>query len=110
RKGVGDFALTHRVEGYWDRKDTELDLVALDEERRVIRFGSCKRRKELLLPDVAAQEGHVRRFLAAHKRFAAWRVERVAIAPVIAPDLRAELGARGVLAEDLNDLVEGLSP
>ena len=34
RKGVGDFALTHRIDGYWDRNDTEIDLVAANGDDR----------------------------------------------------------------------------
>ncbi|MCP5371030.1 MAG: hypothetical protein H6907_04785 [Hyphomicrobiales bacterium] len=46
RKGVGDFLLTDLVRGYWnkaDGSDIEIDLVALNDEDRVVRFGSCKR-------------------------------------------------------------------
>jgi len=43
RARVCDFALTCRVEGPRDRGDTELDLVAVNEGERAIRFGSRKR-------------------------------------------------------------------
>lgn len=46
RKGVGDFPLTELVAGYWnkaDGSDIEIDMIALDEANRRIRFGSCKR-------------------------------------------------------------------
>jgi AAA+ ATPase superfamily predicted ATPase len=39
RKGLGDFSLTDRISGYWDRSDVEIDLVAIDEESQRIRFG-----------------------------------------------------------------------
>ena len=29
RKGIGDFPLTERIKGFWDRGGTEIDLVAL---------------------------------------------------------------------------------
>lgn len=32
RKGLGDFALSRRIDGYWDRRNTEIDLVAIDDE------------------------------------------------------------------------------
>lgn len=108
RKGVGDFSLTHRIDGYWDRGDVELDLVALDEEAKVVRFGTCKRDPERLLGDLAKYDGHIERFLAQKKRLKDYRVERVAIAPEIPPDLRGALADRGYLAEDLRDLTQGL--
>ena len=48
RMGRG-FAVTDRVRGYWNRPrradaSIELDLVAWNEDERVVRFGSCKRR------------------------------------------------------------------
>lgn len=108
RKGVGDFPLTHRIEGYWDRADTEIDLVALNQDDEVIRFGTCKRAAARLVPDLAGFEGHVGRFLDAHPRYRAWRIEKVAIAPVIDAETRPRLEARGVRAQDLGDLVADL--
>lgn len=107
RAGVGDFNLTARIEGYWDRVDTEIDLVALDEESRTIRFGTCKRNGERLIDDLALLEGHVNRFLEGHRRFSGWRVEKVAIAPEIDAALRQEIASRGVLPQSLEDLTKG---
>ncbi len=45
RKGVGNFLLTGLVEGYWskpDGSDIEIDVVVLNEEDKIVRFGSCK--------------------------------------------------------------------
>ena len=42
RKGIGDFPHSARINGYWDRSDTEIDLVALKASDRVIRLGSCE--------------------------------------------------------------------
>lgn len=104
RKSLGDFALTERIQGFWDRGDTEIDLVALDAVDERIRFGSCKRNAERLVADLSVLDGHVQRFLSAHPRFAAWRVEKVGIAPMITADIRARLNAAGHLAQDLADL------
>jgi hypothetical protein len=49
RRGLGDFSLTSHVRGWWDRNDTEIDLVALDETSEVIRLGTCKRAADKLL-------------------------------------------------------------
>ena len=43
RRGIGDFPLSQRIQGDWDRGDVEIDLVAVHEPDRRIRFGSCKR-------------------------------------------------------------------
>lgn len=110
KKGVGDFALTSRVQGYWDRKDTELDLVAIDETTRRIRFGSCKRNPDRLLSDLDVFTGHVARFLALHPQFGSWSVERVSVAPRIGAALRARLESAGNLVQDLDDLTLPLRP
>lgn len=104
RKSLGDFSLTARIQGYWDRGDTEIDLVALDETGRRIRFGSCKRNADRLVADIAVLDGHVTRFLEAHRKYDGWAIEKVGIAPTISPEVRARLLASGHLAQDLNDL------
>jgi hypothetical protein len=43
RKRIGDFPLSGRINGYWDRSDTEIDLVALNATKRIIRLRSGKR-------------------------------------------------------------------
>ena len=110
RRGVGGFALTRRIDGYWDRNDTEIDLVAINDDERVVRFGTVKRNAERLPCSVEALDAHVHRFLDAHRAYREWRLERVVIAPRIDHVLRAALQATGVIPEDLNDLVRGLSP
>ena len=108
RRGIGDFALTRRIDGYWDRSDTEIDLVAVNDEEQIIRFGTIKRSPARLLDSVDRLSGHIDRFLAVHRQYRDWRIERVAIAPRIDRDLRASLEARGVIPQDLTDLIHGL--
>jgi hypothetical protein len=110
RKGVGDFQLSERVRGYWDRGDTQIDLVALSETDRRIRFASCKRGADRLVRDMSVLDGHVQRFLAAHPRLDAWRVEKVGIAPVIPAEIRSRLDAAGHIPQDLADLTRELVP
>ena len=108
RKGVGDFPLTSRIQGFWDRGDTEIDLVAIAEDERRIRFGTCKRSADKLVADVPILDGHVNRFLVAHPRYQGWSIERVSIAPALTPDLRVRLQTTGHIAQDLADLTAEL--
>ena len=80
RKGMGDFPLSSHIQGYWDRNDTEIDLVAVNETERRIRFGGCKRNAERLVADIPVLADHIERFLSAHPRYRAWTLERVSIA------------------------------
>jgi uncharacterized protein len=107
RRGRGDFALTHRIEGYWDRKGTEIDLVAINEDDRVVRFATIKRNPEKLPTSVRALQAHMTRFLSAQPRFASWHHECVAIAPSIDASLRRSLEAITVMPQDLNELITG---
>lgn len=109
RKGIGDFPLTHRVQGYWDKADTEIDLVALNEDARTIRFGSCKRSPDKLLSDINNFKLHVDRFLAAMPKYRDWNKQYAGIAPVLNAEERAVLSRHGLISQDLNDLTQGLS-
>lgn len=104
RRQIGDFSLTQRIQGYWDRSDTEIDLVAINEADEVIRFGSCKRSPEKLVSDVNNFKGHVGRFLNAMRRYQEWRIEYVGIAPRLLPQDRAVLTRHAVIGQDLGDL------
>lgn len=114
RKGLGDFCLTHRIDGFWDKADrasaqVEIDLVALDEDSRTLRLGTCKRSGDKLAPDLRRFDGHIDGFLrAVYPRFAGWKVERVAIAPTLTGGERSAVGGAGYLAQDLGDLLVGL--
>ncbi len=107
RKGKPGFALTERIEGYWDRADTELDLVALNEDDKVLRIGNCKRSPDKLLSSLERYDAHIERFLRTAS-FEGWTVEKVGISPVLDADARRVLAARGYLAEDLPDLTRDL--
>lgn len=108
RKGIGDFPLSQRITGYWDRNDTEIDLVAVNAAEQVIRFGSCKRAPARLLSDVNNFRGHVERFRASQPRYDAWRVELVGIAPRLDDEARSILQRHEVFPQDLLDLTDGL--
>jgi len=108
RKGVGGFGLTERIQGYWDRADTEIDLVAVGGEDQVLRLVTCKRSPDKLVADLPRFDGHVARFLGASPRFRGWKVEKVAVAPAMDVEVRRRIAERGYLAEDLDDLTRDL--
>jgi AAA+ ATPase superfamily predicted ATPase len=109
RKGLGDFPLTQRIQGYWDRGDTEIDLVAVNETDETIRFGSCKRSPSRLLSDVNNFKEHVGRFLVTMPRYRAWKVQYAGIAPVLNREQRAILARHDVIPQDLKDLTVDLA-
>jgi len=108
RRKLGDFALTAKISGYWDRADVEIDLVAVNEDERRIRFGSCKRNPERLVASVEVLKSGAGKFLGAHRSFADWQHEYVALAPDISAPIRMELGRLGVIAQSLVDLTRDL--
>lgn len=109
RKGISDFPITHRVQGYWDKADTEIDLVAVNDLTESIRFASCKRSPRRLLSDVNDFKRHVERFLQVMPHYRSWKKEYVGIAPTLDAHARATLAMHDILPQDLNDLTEGLT-
>ncbi len=111
RVGDGDFPLTDLVRGYWNRPrnhpaSIEIDLVAWNQDRRRVRFGSCKRDpRRHDRTSLAAFRGHVRRFLSTRpgKRFHEWRQELALFAPLFPADQRSRLTDDGWVCRDLTD-------
>ncbi len=108
RKGLEGFRLTQRVQGFWDRGDTEIDLVALNELDRVVRLGTCKRSAEALAPDFSGFDAHVARFMKYMARLQGWRVEKAAIATRHSPDTRLAAERAGYIPQDLEELTADL--
>lgn len=108
RKGIGDFRLTDRIQGFWDRADTEIDMVGLAGDDKILRVVTCKRSPEKLVVDLPRFDGHVARFVAAFPKFGGWTVEKVAVAPTLDADTRRRITERGYIPEDLSDLTLGL--
>jgi AAA+ ATPase superfamily predicted ATPase len=108
RRGIGDFPLTQRIRGYWDKKDTEIDLVAVNEKDNRIRFGSCKRSPDKLLSDITNFKNHVDRFLNENRTYQTWQVEYVAVAPRLNTDERKVLTRADILPQALDELAAGL--
>lgn len=108
RRGLGDFPLSRRIAGWWDKSGVEIDLVAVDERNRAIRFGTCKRSPKKLLSDAPNFLGHVDRFLSAWPQYQSWKVDYVGVAPELDLEQRAVLRRFDLLGQDLNDLTAGL--
>lgn len=108
RKGLSDFPLSEALRGWWDRRDTEIDLVALDEPGRRVRLGTCKRSGARLVSELAAFDGHVARFLEVKRSLRSWSVEKVAIALRLSQEQRQAVERAGYVAQDLADLTSGL--
>ena len=107
RKGISDFPITHRVQGFWDKSDTEIDLVAINEMTESIRFGSCKRSPKKLMADVNNFKQHSERFLKAMPKYESWNKQFVGISPLLDAEQRAFLTSH-IFPQDLNDLTLGL--
>ncbi len=107
RNAAGDFQLTSRIEGFWDRNDTEIDLIALNDETNTIRFGTCKRGAGRIPGHLPVFDGHIDRFLRAHAQYKDWTIEKVAIAPRLSASIRVEIEKSGYIAQDLVDLTRG---
>jgi AAA+ ATPase superfamily predicted ATPase len=111
RKGRGDFELSELRLGYWNRpRDAanaiEIDLVALDEPNKRIRFGSCKRTASAHDGMALAKfEKHIEAFLLPreHRQLQGWQREKVLFAPEFSDDERAALTQRGYVCRDLYD-------
>ncbi len=109
RRELGDFPITHRVQGFWDKAGTEIDLVAFNETTESIRFGSCKRSPKKLIADVNNFKQHVERFLEAMPKYQDWTRQFVGISPVLDAEQRTILTSHEILPQDLNDLTMGLN-
>lgn len=109
RRGVGDFPLSQRIQGYWDRRNVEIDFVGISEQTRRIRFASCKRNPERLTGSLPALRDAVEVFLNAYGQYRSWQVEYVAIAPRLDSALVTALQQQGVLAEDLPGLTRDMN-
>jgi AAA+ ATPase superfamily predicted ATPase len=111
RKGKGDFDLSSLLMGYWNRpkdasRSIEIDLVAVDESNKRIRFGSCKRSADAHTNESVASFGqHVADFLAArdHRHMQGWTKELFVFSPAFTKSDRHHFSGKGYIARDLND-------
>jgi AAA+ ATPase superfamily predicted ATPase len=108
RKGLPGFSLTERSSGYWDSANVEIDLVAIDDDSKRIRFATIKRDGGRLYASLPKLRQDASVFLAAHPRLRSHELEFVAIAPEIRGQERRKIESTGTLAEDLVSLTAGL--
>ncbi len=114
RKGKGDFELGSIELGYWNKPrdaadSIEIDVVALNEPDKRVRFGSCKRSAKAHSPQALARfRQHVDAFLKSNegKRLAGWPVEMVLFSPSFEADQRKELEAIGFACKDLQSFAK----
>lgn len=107
RKGVGDFSLTHLAKGYWNRTDgtdIELDVVAIDEDSKTIRVGSCKRTASA--HDTASLykfDSHIARFRATElgRKYNNWKIQKALYSPDFDDYRRKLLSDKGYICVDL---------
>ena len=111
RKGKSDFDLSSLQLGFWNRpkdasRSIEIDVVALDEANKRVRFGSCKRSADAHTNEsLASFEQHVADFLAAkdHRYMQAWTKEMFLFSPVFTNGDRKHFAGKSYAARDLND-------
>ncbi len=109
RAGKGDLALTETVKGYWNKangSDIEIDLVAADNDERIVRFGSCKRSASRFTSgELARYAGHVERFLTTREgsRFADYERQCALYCTSFSASARQRLERMGYLCIDIND-------
>jgi AAA+ ATPase superfamily predicted ATPase len=111
RKDKGDFDLSSLQMGYWNRprdavRSIEIDLVALDEPNRRVRFGSCKRAANAHTNDsLAGFEQHVSDFLSSrdHRYLQSWSKEMFVFSPEFSKADKVHFEGRGYVARDLTD-------
>ncbi|MFQ5533551.1 MAG: ATP-binding protein [Sphingomonadales bacterium] len=109
RKAVGDFELSDFVRGYWNKpagSTVEIDLVAYNDEERVLRLGSCKRAAKSHTGQALLDfEGHISKFLGTKegRRFTGWNLEKVLYSPSFSNEFRKSANNNGYICRDLDD-------
>lgn len=109
RKAKGDFELSSIELGYWNKprdvtRSIEIDVVALDEPGKRVRFGSCKRVATAhSAPALAKFREHVDAFLESSegKRLTGWSTEMVLFSPSFEADQHKALEDKGFSCRDL---------
>lgn len=115
RKGDPEFDLTDQVTGYWNRpqdqtKQIELDHISYNDEKKWVRFGSCKRSVSSALSDVHNFKRHVSAFLTTKegRRFNEHTKRLTVFAPEISEEEAKRLKDHDLEAFSLRGLLQRL--
>lgn len=106
RKGVKGYDLQYQVQGYWDRMNREIDLIAL--MKNEIWFVSCKRNPEKqfsVMPELFANATF---FMENHKQFQELNRVYVFISPLFNLEQRTKIHNMGGKAISISELVQEL--
>jgi uncharacterized protein len=108
KKNIGDFPLTGINLGYWNKPKSgnaiEIDLIALNEDSKIIRFGSCKRKADSHDSEALKKfEMHINNFFKTSEgeKHIDWEVEKTLFSPVFEENKSIFLQARGYKCYDL---------
>lgn len=113
RESLLDFNLTQDIEGYWNERELEVDLILIDEVNQRIRFGSCKREGQKLVGEVEKLPAKVEQLVKKKpfNRYASWYRDFTLYAPTVPSGVREKIVAArkiGVVnAVSLDDLIDG---
>lgn len=113
----GDFTITDRVRGYWnrphrDRVSVEIDLIAWNDHDELVRFGSCKRNAakhdRLALRDFR-QNAELFLRSSTGSRFQRWQQEFALYASAFSSEQRDKLESEGYICHDIRDFQQWLT-
>lgn len=112
REGLLDFNLTQDIEGYWNDKELEIDLILIDDLNRRVCFGSCKRQGSKLLKEVDFLPQKVSQLLKRKpfQQFFNWTHDYILVAPEVPLEVHRHIVERkksGVIsALGMDDLIK----
>ena len=113
RTGAGSTSAIFRSPGVstdiGTARDTEIDLVAVHDDEKRIRFGSCKRSAARLRSDISNLKSHADRFLNEHRIYQGWNIDYVGISVRLDEDDRKILARNDIIPQSLDDLTAGLN-
>ena len=113
----GDFTITDRVRGYWNRPNrerasVEIDFIAWNDHEKLVRFGSCKRNatKHNRLALRAFRE-NAELFLRSStgSRFQRWKQDFALYASAYSSEQRNHLESEGYICHDIQDFQRWLT-
>jgi len=113
----GDFSITDRVRGYWNRPrrdgvSVEIDFIAWNDDDELVRFGSCKRNAgKHNRRTLGSFRRQVELFLQSGtgSRFRNWHQELAVYSPLFSSEQRGHLESEGYVCHDIPDFQNWLA-